>query len=377
MSTTTRGRQQKTAPVFGFKAVEGEPDGTFEAYVSVFGNVDLAKERVVEGAFKGSLARWKSSGDPIPVIFSHQWDNLDAHVGTVVEAEERAAGDARLPTELAGLGGLWVMGSLELDEDFAARLWRKMAKRAIKEFSFAYDVLKAKPGADGAALDLTELDLIEVGPTLKGMNPDTVLVNAKAAQDAGLGPLEVLDLAASMSDALAGEKRLPSGALDGAVESTLDAIRQSATIWAELEYGRDLYALHLEATFLEEDRALVTAERWEDPWGEGPVWELSYLTNDDGTVSIDVATELEVTIELAPKRAARRSRTFAELSALSRKLAPLGDAAGVPEPTASDGKADASQGKADDPTSGAPAPTAGDTPLGVIAQTAELADALS
>ena len=67
-----------------------------------------------------------------------------------------------------------------------------MRQRAIKEFSFAYDVQQARPGP-GGALDLMQLDLIEVGPTLKGMNPLTALVGVKTRETGDL--LRALDIA--------------------------------------------------------------------------------------------------------------------------------------------------------------------------------------
>lgn len=161
-------RAHKSYPISHFKALETEGEGMFEAIVSVFDNVDLVGDRVVKGAFSKNLEEWKSSGDPIPVIFSHQWDNLDAHVGVVTEAEERDE-------------GLYVKGTLDMDEDFAARLWKKMQRRSLKEFSFAYDIVREKTADDGAN-ELIELKLIEVGPTLKGANPDTQLLGVKAGR---------------------------------------------------------------------------------------------------------------------------------------------------------------------------------------------------
>lgn len=336
MSTSRRVTQHKAANVYGFKALPDEGEGIFEAYVAVFGNVDLSGERVVYKAFEKSLDTWAASGDPIPVIFSHQWNNLDAHVGSVMVAEEHGPDDPRLPAELAGLGGLYVKAKMDTDEDFAGRLWRKMADRRIREFSFAYDVIRAKPGA-GGALDLLELELIEVGPTLKGMNPATVLVSAKslASVDGVARNMLALDLL-DMADALVAddghdEKRMPAAALDaGAVEPVLAAVRESATVWAQLEYGDDFYALHLEGTYLEEGRCVVTAERWEDPLGDGPVWQLSFAFADDGTVEITDAVELELTVELAAKRHAAREKTMTDARAAmawrSGKAAAIGAA---------------------------------------------------
>lgn len=146
------------------KALDGADEGTFEALVSVFGNVDFAGDRVVKGAFQKSLDTWSESGDPIPVVFSHRWDDLDAHIGKVLEAKETDE-------------GLWVKAQLDLDDPSAAKVHRMLKDRRIREFSFAYDVIdEAK--ADGAN-ELRELEVIEVGPTLKGMNPATQLLTAK------------------------------------------------------------------------------------------------------------------------------------------------------------------------------------------------------
>jgi HAMP domain-containing protein len=59
-----------------------------------------------------------------------------------------------------------------------------MARRSLKEFSFGYSIPKGgeKRAKDGAN-DLTEIDLAEVGPTLKGMNPATELHAVKSALD--------------------------------------------------------------------------------------------------------------------------------------------------------------------------------------------------
>ncbi len=175
---TTR---RASAPLHGFKALVGEPEGSFEGVVAVFNNIDLVGDRILPGAFAKSLSRWATSGDPIPVLWSHQWDNLDAHVGSVLEAAELYPGDERLPDELKDLGGLWVKARMDLDEDFPTRLWKRMKSRRIKEFSFAYDVMPGgeRRAGDGAN-DLTELDLIEVGPCLKGVNTATSLIDVKA-----------------------------------------------------------------------------------------------------------------------------------------------------------------------------------------------------
>jgi HK97 family phage prohead protease len=230
--TANRRHTYKTAPAHGLKAVAGQA-GTYEAVVAVFGNVDLIGDKILPGAFEASLDRWAASGDPVPVIFAHQWDDLRSHLGVVLEAKELAAGDRRLPPEIAGLGGLYVKMKLDVDaapeESHAPRVAELLARRSLKEFSFAYDVIDGARTDDGIH-ELRELDLIEVGPCLKGMNPATALLSrpllsAKAVaaieDDLVSGVLTLLrgigadDLAAFVEDCAA--------ALDGSAGEPDDA----------------------------------------------------------------------------------------------------------------------------------------------------------
>jgi hypothetical protein len=59
-----------------------------------------------------------------------------------------------------------------------------MARRSLKEFSFGYEVPKGgqKRAKDGAN-ELHKIELVEAGPTLKGMNPATELHAVKTALD--------------------------------------------------------------------------------------------------------------------------------------------------------------------------------------------------
>ncbi len=162
----------KNAGIVGFKALPEEGDGVFEAIVAVFNNVDRGGDRILPGAFKGSLERWAQKGRPIPVIFSHEWDNLDAHIGEVVQAEERDR-------------GLYVKARLYMEEEFATRVWKRLRRGTLAEFSFAYDIIDARvvPEKEKAEpnhyQDLIELDVLEVGPCLVGMNPETELLTVK------------------------------------------------------------------------------------------------------------------------------------------------------------------------------------------------------
>ena len=156
----------KSFPLRGFKALGDEGAGQFEAIVAVFNNVDRAGDRIVPGAFTRTLGEWEAKGRPIPVIYAHQWDNLDAHIGKVLEAKEVEE-------------GLYVQAQLDMGEAFAKRVWKKMREGTLAEFSFAYDVADGKMAK--GVYELRDLDLLEVGPCLVGMNPETELIAVKEA----------------------------------------------------------------------------------------------------------------------------------------------------------------------------------------------------
>lgn len=163
--------RRKSFPLASFKALD-EEKGICEAIVAVFGNVDRGGDRITKGAFTNTLQKWGERGRPIPVVYAHQWDNLEAHVGEVLEAKEVEE-------------GLWVRKQYYLDEPFAALTWKRMRRGTLAEFSFAYDVVRGKTVDNGEGVDpryvyeLQELDLFEVGPCLVGMNPDTQLLGMK------------------------------------------------------------------------------------------------------------------------------------------------------------------------------------------------------
>lgn len=144
--------------------------GEFEAIVATY-DLDSYGDRIVPGAFEKTLAEWKAKGDPLPVIWSHMSFDPDAHIGVVLEAEERAE-------------GLWVKGRLDLDQPKAAQVHRLMKGRRVTQFSFAYDVEEGawiEQKDERPYYELRELKLYEVGPCLVGVNQETELLAVKAA----------------------------------------------------------------------------------------------------------------------------------------------------------------------------------------------------
>lgn len=150
-----------------------EEAGTFVALASVFGNVDLVGDRVVKGAFKNTLKRWQKSGDPIPIVLSHKWDDPHAHIGVADPMDVRETRE-----------GLEVKGTLDvMDNAVAAQVYKLMKRRSLKAFSFGYTVQDERLiEEDGKYVnELLDVDLVEVGPTLKGANPEAGLQEIKSA----------------------------------------------------------------------------------------------------------------------------------------------------------------------------------------------------
>ena len=171
----------KSVPITHVKAGEqdGLEAGQFEALVSVVGNKDSYGDVVMPGAFDETLAEWKASGNPIPVIWSHRYDDPDNHIGYVLDAAEKT---------IDGKTGLWVKGQLDTDPDAkrALQVARLLRGKRVTQFSFSYDVLdgaQVKSDALGDHYELRKMKLYEVGPTLIGANQETELLSAKALQE--------------------------------------------------------------------------------------------------------------------------------------------------------------------------------------------------
>lgn len=179
--------KRKTCPV-RIKAAgeqDGTEDGVFEAIVAAY-NVDSVGDKIIPGAFADTLAEWKSSGDPIPVLWSHMSHDPDYHIGYVEEAEERDE-------------GLWVRARMDLDEPKARKVYKLLKGKRVRQFSFAYDVLEGgwiekkdeETGKSDGYYELRKLKLYEVGPTLIGANQETELLAIKnpAAPEATESPV--------------------------------------------------------------------------------------------------------------------------------------------------------------------------------------------
>lgn len=121
-------------------------EGTFEGYGSVFGNRDSYGDKVMPGAFVGSLAKHKREGSKVLMLWQH---NPDEPIGVWDDLAE----DAK---------GLWGKGQIIMETQRGREAHALMKRGAIQGLSIGYRVLKSEP--DGGDILLKELDLLEISP---------------------------------------------------------------------------------------------------------------------------------------------------------------------------------------------------------------------
>jgi HK97 family phage prohead protease len=182
--------------------------GEFESIVSVFSNVDLQADVVEPGAYADWIEELKAGDDPLPVIWSHDWSDPLSHIGEAKDVAELLPGDERLPERIKDLGGLWVLGQMDMDlmdksnaaGAKARHIWKLLKGRRVRNFSFHYDIVEQGFGKSTEGRNvrlLKKLRVNEVGPTFMGVNRETDLVSAKAG--AGLTADEVAALRAMIA----------------------------------------------------------------------------------------------------------------------------------------------------------------------------------
>ncbi len=149
---------------------DGLGDGQFAAYASVFGNVDSYGDVVVKGAFTDTLAEWDASGDPIPLLWGHNFFDPDYNLGSVLTAAEDDH-------------GLLVTGQLDLESPKAAQVYRLIKGRRVRQMSFAYDVLDGSSVTkdEQTVYELRKLRLHEVSIVPLGANQETEILAVKHA----------------------------------------------------------------------------------------------------------------------------------------------------------------------------------------------------
>lgn len=149
-----------------FKVID-DTKGIFEAYVSVFGNVDSYGEIVDKGAFVDWLAKYP--GRYPKGVWSHNWDE------PIIKTLEISEDDY----------GLKVKGQFVLAVQRAAEIYALMKEGVITDFSFGYSVLQDEYDPNTGLRHLKKIAIYEYSPVLVGANSEAILQSVKSAKKDG------------------------------------------------------------------------------------------------------------------------------------------------------------------------------------------------
>jgi HK97 family phage prohead protease len=145
-------------------------EGEFEAYASVFDNVDSYGDIMRKGSFTRTLGEWAAKDDVIPVLWGHDTYDPFSNVGGVRVAEQDDH-------------GLLVRSLLDLTNPKAEQVYKLLKGRRVNQMSFAFDYVEARPGVvDGKnVLEVFDVDLWEVSVVFRGANSETEVLAVKSA----------------------------------------------------------------------------------------------------------------------------------------------------------------------------------------------------
>lgn len=294
--------KQRQAEFKARKAEEGATKpGEFEALVAVFDNVDAQGDRIKSGAFDETLEAWRKSGDPIPIVLAHEWSDPWAHIGYALPEHVKS---------MPGRGLYVSKGVLDIEDNPVARqVHRLMERRTIKEFSFGYRIPDGgERKADDGAYDLTNIDLIEFGPCLKGVNDATELLAVKSLVEAehrrSTGEEPTLEERMTRLEAALlqeGKTPEPEGKayieLDGTFEQRTSLLREAVvTEYSQANAAGEMERwVSVEGTYPDRVVYCVHAD------GESKYYSAPYTIADDETVTLGTAEEVEVDAVVVPK----------------------------------------------------------------------------
>lgn len=160
---------------FKVKAIgDDTPEGTFQAYASVFDNIDSYGDVVRKGAFERTLKEWAERDAKLPLLWGHDFYDPFSNIGHVEEAKEDDH-------------GLWVEGVIDLENPKGAQVYRLLKGGRVDQMSFAFDTESSRRGTvDGVDVnELLDLTLYEVSVVPLGANQETEILLVKHGLKAG------------------------------------------------------------------------------------------------------------------------------------------------------------------------------------------------
>lgn len=179
-----RHKEQRLSTL-AIKSDDLKADGTFSGYGSVFGVLDSYNEIVAAGAFTESLAEWKKSGAPVPILWQHRSDQPIGGWSDLAEDDYGLKGEGRILLDAGP------------DEK---RAWAHMKAGNVRGLSIGYYVDKYEFDTDTQVLTLTKLDLREISVVTFPANREAVIdeikmklsgIRRKLACDELLSPREM------------------------------------------------------------------------------------------------------------------------------------------------------------------------------------------
>ena len=189
---------------FSFDVKAVDEGGTIEGYASTFGGApDAYGDIIAPGAFAASLQRHKRAGTSPLMLWGHN-------------ASEPPIGNW---TDLAEDGkGLWVQGSIDLEDTMGLRVHRALKRKAMKGLSIGYETLDSEsdPKRPGIRV-LKEVELWEISPVNFPAQPRAAVDNVKSYTSGGNLPslsefeefLREAGFSKSQSTAIAGKGLAP------------------------------------------------------------------------------------------------------------------------------------------------------------------------
>lgn len=147
---------------FDFEVKEITPEGTIEGYAAVFGNVDKGGDKIMPGAFVGSLRTASQQGRTIKMLFNH---NPDHPIGVWTDLAE----DAK---------GLWVKGQLVMEVPKAREIHALLKAKALGGLSIGY--ITNQSDFEGNVRLLKDVSLYEVSPVTFPMNEKAKVASIKS-----------------------------------------------------------------------------------------------------------------------------------------------------------------------------------------------------
>lgn len=156
-----------------YKTIELKADevGGISGFFSTYDKTpDSYGDIITPGAFTNTLKKREESGHPFPLCFNHDFSAVIGAVDSVKDTEKGPFIEAHF-----------------LDTQLAQDVRKMLQSGAIYQFSFAYDVLKARRPNDEEAKSgvenvLEELEVFEISVVTVPANQNAVVTEVKAVE---------------------------------------------------------------------------------------------------------------------------------------------------------------------------------------------------